>query len=156
MFLFARETAERLAASITEVPHARALEQVYRTVSLMTLQPVHHLSRSASELAAIRSARKRMHIIADFWARGKCDALDTHELGHAVQIRLWLSAQFVIHRDQYVLAAEQVEPRLEMRRVAIAAAEVRTRLKDFVERAMRPCEVNDQLVGGESVIDRIA
>ena len=47
-----------------------------------------------------------MDIIADFRTRGKRDALDAHEIGHAIQVRLRLRAQFVIHRDQHILAAE--------------------------------------------------
>ncbi len=44
LFLLGRQAAERLAAAVTEVPNARALEQVADAVRLMTLQPVHHLA----------------------------------------------------------------------------------------------------------------
>ena len=97
-----------------------------------------------------------MDIIADFRARGKCDAIDAHEIGHAIQIRLRIRAQFVVHRDQHVLAAEQIEPGLEMRRVTIAAAEPGPRFQNLVERSVRPREVDDQLVRGKGVIDGIA
>src|SRR5271166_6906383 len=43
-----------------------------------------------------------------------------------------------------------------MRRVAIAAAEIGSRFQDLVKRALRPCEMDDQLVGGERMVDRIA
>src|SRR5580704_10462559 len=43
-----------------------------------------------------------------------------------------------------------------MRRVAVAAAQIRPRFQDLVERAARPREVKDQLVRRKRMIDRIA
>ena len=43
-----------------------------------------------------------------------------------------------------------------MRRVTIAAAEPGPRFENFVERSVRPREVDDQLVRGKGVIDGIA
>src|ERR1700735_2995109 len=138
---------ERLAAPVTEIPNARSFEQVDCTISLMTLQPIHHLSRDPGELVAAGRARKRVDVIADFRSRGKYDAIDVDEIGDPIQVRLRLRAQFVVHRYQHVLASEQIEPLLEMRRVTIPAAEIGTRLQHLVERAARPGEMNYQLVG---------
>ena len=84
--------------------------------------PYHHSLSSVKKWGGAVEDYQRIHdwfdeskkIIADFRARGKCDALDAHEIGHAIQVRLRLRAQFIVHRDQHVLAAEQVEPGLEM------------------------------------------
>ncbi len=97
-----------------------------------------------------------MDIVTDFGTRRKCDAIDADEIGHAVQIRLRLRAQFIVHRDEHVLAAEQIEPRLEMRRVTIATAEIGARLQHLVERTARPREMKNQLVRRERMIDGIA
>ena len=156
LLLFAREREERRAASVAEIPHARPLEQVACAVCLMALQPVHQAPRAAGEPGAARRARERMDVIADFRPRRKRDALDAHEVGHAIQVRLRLRAQFVVDGDQHILAAEQVEPGPEMRCETIAAGEIRARLQDLVERTPRPREMNDQLVGRNRMIDGIA
>ena len=90
-----------------------------------------------------------MHVVADFGACRECDSLYADEVCHLVQIFLRVGAQFIVHGDEHVLAAEIFEPLAQMERVSVAAAEIGPRLQDLVERAARPCVVSNQLVGGK-------
>ena len=155
--LLRRETRIRLAAALAEFPHAGALQREAHAIRLMAVEPVDHGGRAAGELAIFRRAREGVYVAAKIGTGRERDSRDADEVADAIEIRLRLRAQLIIYRDQYVLAAKALEPRLELRGVAVGAAEIWRRFDCLLERsAAQPAVVTLEFVHGIHSIDRIA
>src|ERR1019366_6512106 len=99
----------------------------------MAPEPVHEPGRFAREFAVLGRTSKSIHFATEIGARREHDSLGAHKVANPIHIALRIRAQFIIYRDQDVLAAEVLEPCLETRRVAVGATQMRQRFEDLVE-----------------------